>query len=247
MKRVRQLMPWLVGLLALAVLAVILVRIFNDRDRTTVEVLLPPPVENEASAGSADGEEDRFLSAQVTADTVLSVLRPLSRADSYARELTVETFWEGGSSLETISVWAKGSSLRLVSDKKNLLLADGNYWLWYSDDDRVLTGKTEDSAQADRYQRILTYEDILTGQHQILDAGYTRLDGVPCIYVEYISGAFDYRDQLYISVENGLLIGADTMDGETLVYRMRSGETDISTPSDEVFAPPAGSIISAVG
>lgn len=242
MKTAKRLAPWAAGLLALALFILLLVKFTGDGGDSTPEVRLPLPVESGRPSGDDPEAGSSLTIADVTPETVLDVLATLSRADSYARELTVETFWDGGSGTEEISVWARGNSLRLVSGEKNLLLTEDKLWIWYTGGNKVLYGEAE--AQADRYQRILTYEDLLTGSYEITDAGYTQLRDEPCIFVEYVSGAFGYRDRLFISVANGLLIGAETLGGDKVIYRMSSGPVDISTPSDEIFAPPEGQYVS---
>ena len=239
---VKRLLPWILALIALALLAVLLVVLLTDEEGNELEVLLPPPAESgDASISNPDG--DRLTVAEVTPETVLDVIATLSRADSYARELTVETFWSGGSGTETISVWVRGNALRLTFGQKNILLTENTLWIWYSDDSEIL--RTEASAaEADRYQRMLTYEELLTGEYEITDAGYVQWQAEPCIFAEYISGAFGYRNRVYISVSNGLLMGAETLDGDTLVYRMSSGPVDISTPEETFFLPPEGNYVS---
>jgi hypothetical protein len=93
---------------------------------------------------------------------------------------------------------------------------------------------------ADKYQHLLTYEDILTlDPDQITDAGYTEYGGESCIFAEYRAGTLGYIYRIYVSVKTGLLMGAESYDGNTVIYRMTSDIPDISTPPDEVFALPA--------
>ena len=46
---------------------------------------------------------------------------------------------------------------------------------------------------------------------------------------------FNYLDIYYISLDTGLLVGAEQWDGDTLIYRMTAGEADLSAPSDQLF------------
>lgn len=236
MKKLLRVLPWAAALLIL-VLLVFLLQYFTNKDDEMPKIILPPPA---TQSGNDDGSESRLTVADVTPETVVEILRELSRADSYARELTVETIWAEGSGTETLSVWAQGGALRVTSGKRNLLLRDEGLWLWYSDDSRVRTSKRDALAQADRYQRILTYEDLLDGEHEILEASYTALEGEPCIFVAYRDGAFDYLNRLYVSVASGLLVAAETYDGETCIYRMSSGTVDLSTPDETLLTPPEG-------
>ena len=236
MKHTRRLALAAVILLALALLVFGLVRLLG-RAAETPEVLLPPPAGSSGENG-VSGSALPLTLASVTPDTVLDVLAALHRADSYSRTLTAETFWETGSGTETVEVWVQGSTLRLRSGEKNLLLADGKRWLWYSDGGGVLLSGAEADGTADRYQRMMTYETLLTARPEIDEAYYTVLSGEPCIFLEYRGGAFDYRSRLYISAVTGLLMQEETYDGETCVYRLSSGPADVSTPDADVFLPP---------
>ena len=236
MKHSRRILLILVILLALGLLVYALFHLLGPA-ADPPEVLLPSPAESSADPDTTGGENALTLAA-VTPDTVLQVLAELSRADSYARSITLETAWSDGSSTETMEVWARGSSLRIRSGEKNLLLTDGRRYLWYADDARVLETEEAAGTQFDRYQRMITYEDLLRERPKIDEAAYVDLDGEPCIYVEYVSGSFGYVNRLYISVSCGLLMRAETWDGETCVLCMTSGPVQISTPEDSVFAPP---------
>ena len=244
MKRLRRILPWIAALLALGLL-IFMLQHFTGKEDETPQVLLPPPATHSGNVGSGEGADSHLTVADVTAETVVEVLRELDRADSYAREITVETIWAEGSGTETLSVWAHGSALRVTSGKKHLLLRDDGLWLWYSDGSRVLRGERDTRAEADRYQRILTYEDLLDGEHEIAEASYTEYEGEPCIFVCYRDGAFDYVSRLYVSVANGLLIAAETYDGDTCIYRMSSGAVDVSTPDETLLTPPQGEFFAA--
>lgn len=237
MKQARRLLYYAAAALAIALLIFLLLHYTGQNDETA-QVILPPPAE-QSDGDERDDEHSSALNvADVNPETVLTILRELSRADSYSRELTVETLWADGSAAETISVWAKGGTLRVTSGERNLLLSEGRQWLWYSDDNALLESGQDARVQADRYQRMLTYEELLSGDHRIEDASYTVRNEEPCIFVAYRSGAFDYLNHLYVSVANGLLIAAETYDGETCVYRMSSGPVDLSTPEDALLSPP---------
>ena len=85
----------------------------------------------------------------------------------------------------------------------------------------------------------INYEELLElPTESILSAGYEQRQGESCILVEYTSGELGYRSLVYISVSNGLLMGAETYDGDTLVYRMSSSEPSLATPDESVFAMP---------
>ena len=73
----------------------------------------------------------------------------------------------------------------------------------------------------------------------ILSAGYTQHAGENCISVEYTDGGvFGYTHRIYVSFNTGLLMGSETYDGDTLIYRMYSTIPDLNTPEENLFSPP---------
>ena len=209
----------------------------------TASVSLPSAAPESARPGAA-GETDSPVRAEVTAGTVQAVVARLSRAESYSRTVTIETFWNGGSGSETLSQWVDGGStlIRRDSDGRNVLVsADGALYIWYAGSDGCYRGEAGDGS-ADRWLRSLTYEELLSlPADAVTGAGYGDYGGVPCVWAEYVSGSLDYRSTVYISVDTGLLMGAETRDGDTLIYRMTSGAPDISAPDESLFLPPAAS------
>ena len=88
----------------------------------TPEVVLPS---SSAGTGSISGSSDpgqNYQRVEVTTETVAGVVATLSRPASYYRELTVETFWSGGSSASQVpALWRgpprphrRGNALLLV-------------------------------------------------------------------------------------------------------------------------------------
>lgn len=210
----------------------------------TASVILPTPVaegDGESSGGDIDNNP---VLAEVTPKTVQAVMAYLSRAESYSRNVTVEEFWNGGSSSTSLAVWVDGGKQRIRSDAggdvKNILLDGGQLFIWYDSSEDVYTALASGgSAEADAWLSSLTYEDVLAlPASAITGAGYETYAGDRCVYAEYSSESFGYRSLVYVSVNTGLLMGAETYDGETLVYRMTSGTPDLSVPDSRVFLAP---------
>ena len=121
---------------------------------------------------------------------------------------------------------------------KNILLDNGMLYIWYDSVSGVYSEPYEDSS--DRWMRCITYEDVLLlPVEDILSAGYTQHAGENCISVEYTDGGvFGYTHRIYVSVNTGLLMGSETYDGDTLIYRMYSTIPDLNTPEENLFSPP---------
>ena len=222
------------------VLVVLAVNLLPGSAPDTAQVLLPK--ETSASAwGDADAaEEDRVLS--VTPETLQSALSTLERAEAYTRTVTAETFWSGGESERSIDVAVSGDRTALtVTDGgkvKHILLTGEEKRIWYDGSARVYTGPTAEK-DADEYQGILTYEDILSMDvSDILSAGYERYAGEECLFAEYTGGAFGYVSRVWVSMESGLLMGSETYDGEELIFRVSAGAPVLEAPEESAFDYP---------
>ena len=207
-------------------------------------VTLPPTTSADRPQNGAAGASVPSQIVRVDPETVQTVIGTLHRSDSYFRTLTVNRAWSGGGSVSSISVWVRGETVRATvreggaAAEKNVLLRDGEKWIWYSDAPEVFHGRAEDG-DADAYQTLLHYEDVLAlPQNSIVDAGYVDYDGEQCIYVRYVDGPLSYDHSLYISIATGLVMNELTYDGDTLVYSMSSSRPELSTPNERMFEPP---------
>ena len=232
--------------LALAAVAGLVFFLAPGRQVSTPPVLLPTPQLPDSSAPPAQESVTGGQAIAVTPATVQTVIATLYRSDSYSRSLTVQDFWSGGSRIRSFQVWVRGDSLRLtVSDTdepaqvlENLLIKDGEKWIWYGDDSGVYRGPAL-PGDADAYQTILTYEDLLAAPAEdILDADYRDFSEKNCVYVRWRSGALGYVSECWIDPDTGLLMGERRYDGDILIYSMDSSSPDLTTPDESVFTAP---------
>lgn len=234
-------------MVVLCALIVVAALFWKSGSVETAPVVLPTPAAG-GQEQSGSPSDAAVVRAEVTPRTVQAVIARMSRSDTYSRTLTAEDFWTGGSAQTTIAVYAKPGAARLritgTGSAENILLADGTLTIWYDDSTAVFTREDADTGTkaADLWLRSLTYEDLLSvPTAEITGAGYADYGGEPCIWAEYTAGSFGYRNKVYVSVTDGLLMGAETWDGETLVYRMSSDTPVLSEPESTWFTPPAAS------
>ena len=209
-------------------------------DTPPVHLSTPAPTES----GSGSEVEEISTTLAVNPATVQAALATLDRIETYSRTLQVADFYSGGSRSRVIEICAKDGALRLdiAADSSgapaHVLLNGGQKWLWYDDDANVYTGPAAEG-DADAYQTILTYEDVLSAPAEdILDAGYTDFDGTDCIFVRWRFGTLGYESECYVDPRTGLLMGERCYDGETLIYSMDSSRPEFSAPDDSRFAAP---------
>ena len=219
-----------------AAVIVLLAVLFGGGKTKTPAVTLPS-----AAQGAVSGGADL---ADVTPQTVQAAIKTLSRPDSYSRTVTAETFWaNGGKSSEVLRVWVSGGSTRVKLDRagktENIIAGGKGVWIWYDGSSGVYHSELAGNADADRWIRARTYEDLLKlDPSEITAAGYGKYAGDSCLWAEYSTTDFGYRERAYISVSTGILMGVETYDGETLVYRMTSGTPSLAVPDSGLFTPP---------
>lgn len=218
-----------------AAVIVLLVAMFGGGGGDTPAVTLP-------SAAAASGTDAGSLAA-VTPETVQAVIKTLSRPNSYSRSVTAEDYFSGGSSSAALKVWVSGGATRITADSsgsaENIIVNGSGVWIWYGGSGRVFHGSAADGTAADRWMRSLTYEALLAmDPSEITGAGYSKYAGENCIWAEYRTPEFGYREREYISVSTGLLMGVETYDGESLIYRMTSGAPTLAAPDESLFVPP---------
>lgn len=232
-------------IIALALLAVVALvfLLAPGRQLTTPAVVLPtlPPADSAAPVAPERASDAEVIA--ITPDTVQTVIGTLRRIDSYSRILDIRDFWSGGSRSRTVAVWSKGSRLRLrvIAEgrpEQELLLSDGETWLWYADSSEVYHGDSLPGG-ADEWQTLTTYENLLAAPAEdILDAGYMVYSGINCVFVRWRSGALGYVSECYIDPDTGLLMGERCYDGDFLIYSMDSSVPDVTTPDESVFQHP---------
>ncbi len=183
----------------------------------------------------------------VTTDTVQAVVDSLQRADSYFRTLSVELFWEGGSSVTPVSVWCNGGWTSTQQTQptglvRNDLVGEDTRYYWYSGDDNYLSISTTEGDD-DLSQRIPTYEDVVKLDSKwIVSANYAPFENIPAIYVEVTEK--NRTERYWVSTDSGLLIGAEVEEDGQLIYRLTAIDpVQIPCPTDAPFSLPDGTAV----
>lgn len=250
------------NMLVLLTAVVIAVAVFTAFGRNlftlNMEPIPPIPAQSAAVAPDGDGKGDTNVAwVEVTPATVQSVIATLARPESYYREVLVEDYLgEGrGYGATTAKVWSDSGWTRVEANLpsgvvRTSIVGDGTLWWWYSGDRRAAS-QTADSHSGDlEGQRIPTYEDVLELEpSEIVAADYEQREGLSCIVVEVERTAADYtsRERYWISVDSGLLVWAETLDGEIEVFRMSAGQVERPVPSGTAFSLPDGTLLHTVG
>lgn len=237
--------------LAIAVIVLIVGAMFTSFGRSLFALNTPSiqlPVLGDTSQGNSSDTPSgsgQYQKVEVTPETVQSVIATLVRSDSYYRELTVETFWETGSSAIQVQAWTDGGWTRtrkvLPSGAiRNDLIGEDTHYYWYEGSQDYCTVPA-DLLSADLSQRLPTYETVLAlDSSTITAAGYESRSEIPCVFVE-VTLEEGVVERYWISVDSGLLVSAETDYSGQTVYRMTAyAAVTTPCPTDASFALPDG-------
>ena len=245
-------------IIVLAVLASFALLFFGNRNP---EIVLPPVSTAAPETDQPVFSDSGFQLVEVTPETVQNVIATLNRPVSYTRTVTVEQFWpdseaeNGMASAQAVSqVWADGrwtrTDLTLPSGQVCCTIVEapsdegeaGRLWRWEKGQQTWYSGSS-DEWDADLSQWCPTYEDVLAlPADSITGAGYEKVNDTSCILAEVSDAELGYTRKFWVSVESGLLMAAETWDGETLLYRM-SGTQSTVLSADAAFALPDGTVL----
>lgn len=244
--------------IAIAITCLIVVAMFASFGRSLFLVNIPSVslahLDEDTSntdGSSTQGQDDQFWQVDVTPETVQSIVASLSRPESYYRELTVDTLWNGGSHSTSVQFWQDGgwSHTRQVLPSgavRHDITGDETTYYWYEGSESYRSFPA-DQYSADLTQHIPTYENVLDlDTDTIVQAGYERRDVWPCVYLQ-VQVSDTVVERYWISTDTGLLVSAEREQNGQLVYRM-TAYTQVQTPCPTTasFALPDGTELHTV-
>lgn len=244
------------AVLAMVITIVILIAVFSGFWLTlfwkeTPEVVLPTADSTATQGQPGDDSPDMGgdILVDVTPQTVQAVIATLSRPESYYRESTLETFWgEDGTATSTAQVWVDGGYTRITSllpdgVVEHTIVGEGERYRWYNHEWKYYSVDAGES-DADLMQRIPTYEEILALDIEDITAtGYEEKGGLGCIYVETAQDELGYLERYWVSVDQGLLVAAETVKEEQVVLRVSAYSVEIPVRDGASFALPDGTVL----
>ena len=249
------------SLFAVLIATIIVVAVFSSFaihlfDKEEHHIRLPDlsKESNEDQPGTATDGDGQFVRVEITPQTVQNVIKKtLSRPRSYYREIRIELWADKETaSVTTAKVWVDEDwvSSDVVAPGgmvQHNLVGEGKRWLWYNDDTQAAQVPA-DRTVADLVQRIPTYEDVLElPREEITATGYENYSGVDCVFVEVEQKDLGSYERYWISVSNGLLIAAERVKDDELLYRMSTVSIESPAPLGSSFALPDGTVLHTVG
>lgn len=236
----------LLSVLALIVIAAaVIVLLLQSGEEEQRQSIVLPSASQEVSASPSAATEDSSDFVEVTRDNVLTILtETLQRPSCYYQTLTVERAYDGGSAMETVSVWRRENVYRITLQAEGQTalhyLTDGEtLYLWYDDEQTATQTVLPEGWTVDDLIGIPTYEEISSlDEADLLDASSVELSGFggeACVYVQYQGSGDDVIEYLWISLDSGMLLQAHTVRDGDLTYRMLQTELQTLSNTDPVL------------
>ena len=234
-----------------AVIGVMLLTSYLRRNNEAISLPVTP-VSTEPWGETEPDVPDRV---EVTTENIRVVVSTLSRPDEYSRDVLITTYWDTGWAEYFITVTVSDGMTSLsmsppTGPEKRIIVTADTLYIWYKGDTAPYTGSVSGTGDgyrtADEWQMLITYEDLLAlDPDDIIEAQYIEYNGEDCIYAGYRSPLLGYTKTFYISLELGLITGAEEYD-ETgmLVYRMTAGACTFGETDPADFTLPDGTILS---
>ena len=229
-------------------LLIVLVILFMLRGslRAPARVVLP----EETQTGESGLMSDAIDRIEIRPDTVQSAIETLARPQQYSRTVYIERYYSGGSAAQETEVFASGGWTRLDTalsgGEVRHVISDGETtYIWYGGSKEYYSGAA--ALSADEEQSIPTYEDILTlDPRRIALADYRLLETTDCIYVETAPDDGGYAERYWVSLGSGLLIAAEKVCADEVVYRMAALVLDTETVRTDAFTLPDGTVLHTI-
>lgn len=239
-----------ITLAVLAVAIILVAMMLGGNLNRTAHITLPSsdlpkdPAAGDGAAGAA------LTVVEITPETVQDAIASLARPENYGRSVTIEYLWPGGSGTHELYTIVRGPWTRvdrgLPDGSTRISVTNGRetyVWYDYGEDAEVYSAPAG-GISADDEQSIPTYEDILElPVEDIVLADYRLLEPLTCIYVETTADGGGYSLRYWVSVETGLLVQAEKLLGEEVVYRMTSFYVDETRYDASRFTLPDGTVL----
>lgn len=177
--------------------------------------------------------------AAVNRENVLQVLANLQPLEAYHCTMTVEYYWDDGSSTQTVELWNRGSAQYLMDSGSNgerhVLIREDGAWIWYEDSEPTAMPEKAPSVTA-----LLGVPDYmeLSKNAIVAEAEYSALAGddqISCIYVQWVT-AENRSVSCWISPATGLLERAIVVENGKMIYRMQQSLSERLLPGDDAYS-----------
>ncbi len=239
---------------ALIITAAILVSFFSSPlSGTNKPPVITLPNQGQSSVGidieNYESNLDMLDKIIVSRDNVKLLVSAMARPEKYRLLASTTLYYSGGQLTTSAEQFVSGTRSKGIvynsqgGIKQQTILTPEMVYIWSSTASSLYTALPGEVTRDDLVF-IPTYEEIVSLEDDsIISAQYVTYNDVYCIFVEAVSEISGYRNLYYISAEQGMLIGAQRFDGETLIYSLTVELSDFEEDEGTVFMLPGGAVV----
>lgn len=194
---------------------------------------------------------EMLQAVEIDRGNIKRLIAAMHRPEQYHLAASTTIYYSGGQSTTAAESYVSGGRSRSViydaggAVRRHLLRSGEALYIWRAGASDYYTGRVGSFTDDDLIY-IPTYERILElAEEDILSADFSLYNEVYCIVVEAMDGRSGCRNLYYISVEDGLLVGAQSFEGETLVYALSAEILDFPQQEGDLFVLPDGTAVPA--
>ena len=192
---------------------------------------------------------DLLQAVEVDRSNIKKLIGAMQRPESYHIVASTTLYHSGGQSTTGADGYMLGGVLKTVvydgagGGARHSLLFGEDVYIWNQSSAGYYTGKKgtftgDDSLWIPTYEKLLELEDA-----SILAADYAQYGDYYCLVVETRDPLSGYRVLYYISVEHGLLVGAQSFEDDVLVYALTAEVLPLTEDPAVIFRLPDGTVI----
>ena len=220
------------------------------RGEEEAHIILPGKDGQDMTVETEAHTENLEMLRSVTVDrtNIKKLIGAMQRPESYHLVVGTTLYYSGGQTTTGADGYISGGRYKSVvydaaGGARHCLICGEDAYIWNQSSSDVYIGKAG-SFTGDNSLWIPTYELLLELEDDnILAADYALYGDQYCLAVESRDGLSGNRVLYYISVEHGLLVGAQSFEGDTLVYAMTAEVLPLSEDPDVIFKLPDGTVI----
>ncbi|MBQ1251057.1 MAG: hypothetical protein IIY00_05615 [Clostridia bacterium] len=195
--------------------------------------------------------ENLAMLQAVTVDrtNIKKLIGAMQRPESYHLVVGTTLYHSGGQTTTGADGYVSGGRYKSVvydavgGGARHCLIYGEDAYIWSQSSPGVFAGKAG-SFTGDNSLWIPTYELLLELEDDaVLSADYALYGDEYCLAVETLDPLSGNRILYYISVEHGLLVGAQSFEGETLVYALTAEVLPLIEDPNTIFRLPDGTVI----
>ena len=198
---------------------------------------------------SYSGNLEMLESVKIDRSNIKKLVEAMRRPDQYHISAGSTVYHSAGQSTTGTEGYISGELSKVVAfdqngqSQKHCILTAEKAYIW-GEGSGTWHECSRGNFEVDDELVIPTYEKILElDEENIVNADFSLYNEIYCVFVETVDPVSSYRNLYYISVNDGLLVGAQSFEGDMLVYSLSVSVLDMPQDTNGIFSLPDGTVV----